>query len=486
MQPSAAQTQALDRIRQASNILVTVSANPSVDQLAACIGLTLLLNRMDKHTTAVFSGRVPSTIEFLQPEKTLEATTDSLRDFIISLDKNKADKLRYKVEDQFVRIFITPYRTKLTDKDLVFSEGDFNVEVVIALGVHSRNELDAAITAHGRILHDATTISVVAGQGKAPDIGQINWQDNQASSLCEIVAAMSDSLGENLIDNQMATAFLTGIVAETARFSNTKTSPRVMSVSAKLMSAGANQQLIISKLEPPEPPSGGGPRQPKKPPEAPPQSGTGVLSVSHRPEVADTSEVEIDSGEIRIDEQGNIVSSKNANLPKVLSVRPVPDGGQPAMFPTMQAAPETPAPGPHDLLDPSMHQPSISSPFTADTQPGGYDLERDGFKDPLSDQSRSDDRIISRPGDDKPVASDISSADDARHAVNQAISTAPFDPAGHPLMSMGSKWITDGMHPDLPKIPGVNSAPPPPVAPPFMSAPGAVVPDPGSVPNPKS
>src|SRR3989304_1615153 len=263
MDQAAAKQQIVERIKQASNILVTVSNNPSVDQLAACIGLTLLLNKMDKHGTAVFSGQVPSTIEFLQPEKTIESNTNSLQDFIISLDKNKADKLRYKVEDQVVRIFITPYRTSLSEKDLIFSQGDFNVEVVMALGVQDRTHLDSAITAHGRILHDAVVVSVNAGQGNAPDIGQINWKDPQASSLCEMLVSISEAFGPGLIDNQMATAFLTGIVAETKRFSNDKTSPKVMTMSAQLMAAGANQQLIVSKLEPPPPP----PPTPK-PPEA--------------------------------------------------------------------------------------------------------------------------------------------------------------------------------------------------------------------------
>src|SRR5688572_19792 len=147
--------QIVDRLKEASNILVTVSNNPSVDQLAACIGLTLTFNKMGKHATAVFSGAVPSTIEFLQPEKTIETTTDSLRDFIISLDKAKADKLRYKVEDKVVKIFITPYRTSIGEHDLEFSQGDFNVDVVLALGVHNQTEVDQAITSHGRILHDA-------------------------------------------------------------------------------------------------------------------------------------------------------------------------------------------------------------------------------------------------------------------------------------------------------------------------------------------
>src|SRR5882757_11090822 len=108
----------VDKLKSANNILVTVSANPSVDQLAACIGLTILLNKLKKHATAVFSGSVPSTIEFLKPEDTLEKNTDSLRDFIIALDKAKADKLRYKVEENVVKIFITPYRTSINETDL--------------------------------------------------------------------------------------------------------------------------------------------------------------------------------------------------------------------------------------------------------------------------------------------------------------------------------------------------------------------------------
>src|ERR1700691_5704498 len=160
-------SQLADKLKSANNILVTVSRNPSVDQLAACLGLTILLNKLNKHAAAIFSGQVPSTIEFLQPEETLEKNTDSLRDFIISLDKSKADKLRYKVEDNVVRIFITPYKTSISQADLEFSEGDLNVDLVIALGVRQQEDLDEAITAHGRILHDATVASI----NTMPDAG---------------------------------------------------------------------------------------------------------------------------------------------------------------------------------------------------------------------------------------------------------------------------------------------------------------------------
>jgi hypothetical protein len=247
----SAQKQLIEKLTSSTNILVTVSRNPSVDQLAACIGLTLILNKLDKHATAVFSGEVPSTIEFLKPEGTLEKNTDSLRDFIIALDKSKADKLRYKVEDQLVRIFITPYRTSISEKDLEFSQGDFNVDLVIALGVADQMDLDAAITAHGRILHDATVTSINAASSGA--LGSINWDEPNASSLCELIGELARLIGKELLDPQIATSLLTGIVAQTGRFSNEKTSPETMTISSELLAAGADQQLVATKLQPPAP-----------------------------------------------------------------------------------------------------------------------------------------------------------------------------------------------------------------------------------------
>lgn len=250
MNDSNAKQQIADKIKNSSNIMVTVSTNPSVDELSAALGLTLLLNKMNKHATAVFSGQIPPAITFLEPGKTFENTVDSLRDFIIALDKEKADHLRYKVDGDVVKIFITPYRTTITSDDLEFSQGDYNVELVLALGVKSRDDLDGALSAHGRILHDATVVSMSAGDLQS-ELGSINWREENASSLSEMLVSLTDSLKaeKGLLDEQIATAFLTGIVAATDRFSNNRTSSRVMTIAAQLMSAGANQQLIASKLE---------------------------------------------------------------------------------------------------------------------------------------------------------------------------------------------------------------------------------------------
>jgi hypothetical protein len=336
---SNAKQQVVERIKSATNILVTVSTNPSVDELSAALGLTLMLNKMDKHGTAVFSGNIPPAISFLEPNKTFENTVDSLRDFIIALDKEKADRLRYKVEDNVVKVFITPYRTTITQQDLQFSQGDFNVELVVALGVEEREDLDKAIVAHGRILHDAT-IATINARKDNNKLGSIDWQDENASSLCEMLMSLSEALQPNLLDEQISNALLTGIVAATDRFRNENTKPRVMTMAAQLMAAGANQQLIAAKLEEASViPSQTKPAQPNRP------DGTTELSEGKSSSVKEGQQKP--DGEMVVEH--NKAAAENAlqgqldqQLPPVQPTAPPPDLGRQLQQEARQAPPPPP------------------------------------------------------------------------------------------------------------------------------------------------
>ena len=41
--------QVVEALKKAENVMVTVRSSPSVDELTAAIGLTLILNHMNKH-----------------------------------------------------------------------------------------------------------------------------------------------------------------------------------------------------------------------------------------------------------------------------------------------------------------------------------------------------------------------------------------------------------------------------------------------------
>ena len=236
----------VDKIKASENILIALSKNPNIDEISAALGLAMILDTIHKHVTAIFSGQVPNVLQFLKPEETFEKTTNSLQDFIIALSKDKVDHISYKIEGDFVKVYVTPYKATIGQADLSMSYGDYNVDLVICFDVISGDEIDPALSEYGRIMHDATAINLtVDTPGR---FAELEWQDSNVSSISEMVVGLADKLGLASFSEQVATALLTGIVASTDHFSNPRTSSSTMSIASKLMSFGANQQLISSQI----------------------------------------------------------------------------------------------------------------------------------------------------------------------------------------------------------------------------------------------
>lgn len=342
--------QVAERIQGSDNVLVALSKNPSVDDLSAALGLTFILDKMGKHATAIFSGAVPNAIEFLEPEKTFEANTNSLRDFIIALDKEKADHLRYKIEGDYVKVFITPYKTTLSENDLEFSHGDFNVDLVIALNVSSEADLDSALSEYGRIKHDASSINITAGApGK---FGDLEWGDPGASSVSEMIAHLSTLLDKDdkgdLVEKSTATALLAGIVAATKRFSNERTSAETMAVASDLMNAGADQQLISSSIP------------------------TDVLNQKVVDVNSEVEAVEAENAE-PVAEPAPAPAKDETEI--VIEREPEPQPAEPVVEPAPVVAPEAPVAEPTPQIIPEKPAEQIADPATESASPVAPTIE---------------------------------------------------------------------------------------------------------------
>ena len=242
--------QVAEKIKHGTNILIALSKDPNLDEISAAIALAIILDQQKKHVTAIYSGKTPNALEFLKPEETFQKDTSSLQDFIIALNKSKADHLTYQIDGDYVKIFITPYKRQVTKEDLEYSYGDYNVDLVIVFNVNAGSEIDSALSEYGRIMHDATAINITSGvPGHFADL---EWSDPSKSSVCEMVYDLINVLDIDSISQEVATALLTGILSATERFANNRTKPTTMAVASKLMEAGADQQLISSNILKPE------------------------------------------------------------------------------------------------------------------------------------------------------------------------------------------------------------------------------------------
>ena len=327
----------VEKIKASENILIALSKNPNIDEISAALGLAIILDTMRKHVTAIFSGQVPNVLQFLKPEETFEKTTNSLQDFIIALSKDKVDHISYKIEGDFVKVYVTPYKATIGQSDLSMSHGDYNVDLVICFNVISGDEIDPALSEYGRIMHDATAINLtVDTPGR---FAELEWQDSNVSSISEMIVSLADRLGLASFSEQVATALLTGIVASTDHFSNPRTSSNTMSIASKLMSFGANQQLISSQIM----------EKIKTPDEA-------QVPVASAATESQVIEAPITPNPLTAESQ--VAEAPVAPNPPVTSVAPV--------MPTTSVAPVIPS-APADLVTPATPAPVMSTPLSENT-----------------------------------------------------------------------------------------------------------------------
>lgn len=240
--------QTSEAIRQAENILIVTGQNPSIDQVVAVMGLAVILRKFGKRVSAVVSDPVPGKLNFLEIDRP-EVNMNGLRDFILKVDlkKSEVDKLKYTVEDEKLNIHITPFKGAFAPSDVTFAYGKYHFDIIIVLGVPSKNRIDRMFDKIPEMLADTPIINIDFHRINE-QYGAVNLIDSNAASLCEILVALSESLQNGLIDEQIATALLTGIMASTDRFTANHTTAKALTVAAQLMAAGAKQQQIVRAL----------------------------------------------------------------------------------------------------------------------------------------------------------------------------------------------------------------------------------------------
>lgn len=251
--PSVKQ-QLIEMLRGAESIVVTTKKNPGRDEIAGAIGLHLLLDKLEKVAEVVIAQPIPKQLQFL-PSEMVNSQLQGQRDFVVEIDQSRteADHLKYVVEDNKLKIYITPYNGSFSEKDASFSYGEYHCDAIVGLGVQNLEEIDEGIRSEEKLTQNARFLLLNPGEGNPVDANTVNWSDPNASSVCEMIMSMSEALGSGLLDDTIATTLLTGIIDRTQHFTNQATTPKVMTMSAQLLAAGARQGEIIQQLSQPDP-----------------------------------------------------------------------------------------------------------------------------------------------------------------------------------------------------------------------------------------
>ena len=237
--------QALELINKSKRILI-VPGRPDGDSVGSAAALHLILKKLDKQVETVVLDPISDSMMFLPALDEFKKEFKSVQDFIISLDCSKvsADKLSYNFSEDKLNIVITPKNGEFASENVSFEKGKFHYDVLIALDAADLDQLGRIYEEHPKIFKSIPVINI-DHHASNDYFGTINLVDLTATSTAEILVGLIEALGPSLIDEDVATALLAGIISDTGSFQHANTTPKSLTIAAQMVGFGARQQEII-------------------------------------------------------------------------------------------------------------------------------------------------------------------------------------------------------------------------------------------------
>lgn len=242
--------QILDYWNKSKKALIALPKNPSVDKVSAAVALREVLVKMQKQADIVCpTAPVEGNWEFVGAPLDIKSALPDQNILVVSLNTTKAklDELSYQSSPEKVQIFLKP-------KDGVFSSNDIDVAVggsaydlIVSIGVQNLEMLNDLYQNNSQIFFQTPKINLDINPANEY-FGTINLVDVTASSVSELMTGLIDSLEPGIIDENISTILMAGIIAQTHSFQDSSTTPKTLNTASKLVTQGARQQDIIKTL----------------------------------------------------------------------------------------------------------------------------------------------------------------------------------------------------------------------------------------------
>ena len=242
--------QIFEQIKKASNILITFKKTWNGDAVASALAMYLFLKKMDKQVDLVAEKfSLDKLYSFLPGYTEIKNSLLNLRKFIISLDitNTKVSQIKYKQEESKLNFIISPKDGFFTESDITSGASGFKYDLIIVLDTPDLESLGRIYDNNTEFFYQTPIINIDHSSTNE-EFGQINFIELTAVSTSEIVFSLFESFGRDLIDENIATCLLAGLIAETKSFKTNNVTPRALMAASALMSLGARREEIVNNL----------------------------------------------------------------------------------------------------------------------------------------------------------------------------------------------------------------------------------------------
>ena len=244
--------QVINKLNTSQKILITPSSPADGDCLGAALSLYLVLRKIGKEPTVAMSDDIPDSYSFLPRTNEIHKELAGTKDFIITLDCKDAevDTIKYQVEEDVVNIIVTPKTGQFRKEAVQFKNGVEQYDVIVTVDAGDIHQMRDLYEENKEMFETLPVINIDHHASNSK-FGDINYVDLECSSTTQALIPIIDGLnntGSEIIDKDIATLLLTGLITDTGSFQHSNTTPAAFEVASRLLDLGAEQQQIIKSV----------------------------------------------------------------------------------------------------------------------------------------------------------------------------------------------------------------------------------------------
>jgi len=206
--------QAVDLIKKSKNILVVTHVRPDGDAVASVLATKLILEKMGKVVDAVIPDELKDSYGFLPRFNDISKEVKAQRDLIVNISSpnGKIGKIGYnKKEDGSIDLIVSPSEGELKKEHVSFSSGGYSYDLIVVLDTPSLDRISEAYEKNKKLFEE-TAIVNIDHHSTNNYFGAVNLFDETATSVCEILVSLIEALDKNLMNEEVATLLLAGII----------------------------------------------------------------------------------------------------------------------------------------------------------------------------------------------------------------------------------------------------------------------------------
>ena len=242
--------QFLHALEKADRPLILLHERANVDDFSSAFGVAALLAKMQKPVEiATTGGSIPRSLQFLKTTVPVRGDLPNIRKLTLHLNVNEAkiDELSYDVKDGELNIHLLPKSGHWSEKDVRVTTEQYRYDLVITIGVSELEALGSLYKQYADFLFQTPIINI-DHDTRNEHFGQMNLVDIKAVACSEVCHELFRNIDQSLIDEEVATFFLCGMIAKTKSFRNENVTPKTLKIASNLIAAGARRDEIVEHL----------------------------------------------------------------------------------------------------------------------------------------------------------------------------------------------------------------------------------------------